>query len=345
MPVLENILFELNGNVLTLTGTDLALSLTVNMDVQGGEDGKIGIPAKRVMDTVRSLPDTDATFSIDTASSKVRIQTGTGEYVLTGDPAKEFPQVPSFKGTSTVTLDNSSLKRIIHRTAFAVSSDELRPAMMGVLLQSKEGSLRAVATDGHRLVRLIHKAATEAALAKDIVIPAKALLVIGKSMEQGESVITVSDTHIRFAFDSSNLVSRLIDESYPNYESVIPQENDKVMVVAREDLIGSVRRVALYASATTHQIRFDISKDSLEVSAQDIDFGGEAKETMKCEYRGADFEIGFNATYLIDMLTHLESNEVQFKFSTATRAGIITPVPISGDEDVMMLVMPVRLNA
>jgi DNA polymerase-3 subunit beta len=345
MPILENILCELTGDVLTLTATDLATSLTVSLPVRGGEDGKVAIPAKRLMDTMRSLPDTSASFVIDVSTNKIRITTENGEYSLTGEGAKEFPTVPTFKGTAELPIDSEELRGIIHRTAFAVSNDELRPAMMGVLLQAKGTELRAVATDGHRLVRLVHTQAKPVTLKNDIVVPAKALLVLGKSIEEGETVISVSDTHIKFSFGQSFLVSRLIDEAYPNYEAVIPADNDKRMTVKRDEMISSIRRVALYASATTRQIRFDVSAANLKVTAQDVDFGGEARETLPCSYAGENLEIGFNSLYLTDILTHLDSDQVLFRFSTPTRAGIISPVNSGTKDDIMMLVMPVRLNS
>jgi DNA polymerase-3 subunit beta len=343
MPILENILCELSGNVLTVTATDLAISLTVSLQVRGGEDGKVAIPAKRLMDTMKSLPDTSTVFSIDTTTSKIKITTENGEYGLTGEPAKEFPPVPPFKGTSEIVIDNNLFRGLIHKTTFAVSTDELRPAMMGVLFQAKDMDLRAVSTDGHRLVRLNYTQKKPVSMKKDVVIPAKALLILGKSIDEGETTISISDTHVKFTFGQSFLVSRLIDESYPNYETVIPAENDKQMTVKRDDMISSIRRVALYASATTHQIRFDIAKSALQVTAQDIDFGGEAKETIPCTFTGETLEIGFNSAYLIDILSHLETEQVAFRFSTPTRAGIVSPV--GGDSNsVLMLVMPVRLS-
>lgn len=344
MPILENILFSLAGDVLTLTATDLAISLTVSLPVKGVEDGSVAIPAKRLMDTIRSLPDTSAAFSIDTTSNKIRITTDNGEYGLTGEAAKEFPAVASFKATSEIKLDNAILRRMIYRTTFAVSTDELRPAMMGVLFQAKESSLRAVATDGHRLVRLGQALSQPAGLKKDIIIPAKALHALSKSLEEGECTLSADDTHIRFSFGTSVLVSRLIDETYPNYESVIPADNNKTLTVKREDTIASIRRVALYASVTTHQIRFDIDKTALRITAQDIDFGGEAKETIPCVYSGDALEIGFNSNYLLDILSHLDSDEVMFRFSSPTRAGIVAPAGDARTEDIVMLVMPVRLN-
>ncbi|MEW6510400.1 MAG: DNA polymerase III subunit beta [Bacteroidota bacterium] len=345
MPILENILCELTSDVLTMTATDMAVALTVSLGVHAGEDGKVAIPAKRLLDTMRSLPDTSATFTIDPATSKIEITTSNGKYGLTGEAAKDFPQLPPFKSNAEITLESSELRTIIHRTNFAVSTDELRPAMMGVLFQTKGAEIRAVSTDGHRLVRLIHRQDKQVSLKRDVVVPAKALAVLGKSIDEGETVISVSDTHVKFSFGQAFLISRLIDEAYPNYESVIPSDNDKQLTVKRDEMISSIRRVALYASATTHQIRFDISTSRLNITAQDVDFGGEAKETIPCTYTGDDLEIGFNSTYLIDMLTHLESEQVAFRFSTPTRAGILAPVGGDDRDDVLMLVMPVRLNA
>lgn len=344
MPILEYILFDLTRDELTLTATDLALSLTVSMQVRGAEDGKIAIPAKRLVDTIKSLPDTDAVLTADQASNRIKVTTENGEYNLTGESAKEFPAVPPFKGTDEITLDSASLKKIIHRTTFAVSSDELRPAMMGVLFQAKEKDLRAVSTDGHRLVKMVHKMDAPVPLKRDIVIPAKALLVVGRSMEDGPTTISVGDTHVRFGFANSFLVSRLIDESYPNYESVIPLDNTNVMTVGRDAMMASIRRVALYASATTHQVRFDVGKEKVQIAAQDLDFGGEARETISCTYTDESLEIGFNSTYLIDILSHLESEKVAFKFSAPTRAGIVMPAESNDRDEVLMLVMPVRLN-
>ncbi len=345
MPILENILFSLSGDTLTVTATDLAISLTVSLPVKGVEDGSVAIPAKRLMDTVRSLPDTSAAFAIDTTTNKVRVTTDNGEYGLTGESAKEFPAVATFKGTSEVKMDADVLRRIIYRTVFAVSSDELRPAMMGVLFQAKDADLRVVATDGHRLVRLGQKMASASGLKKDIIVPAKALQALAKSVEDGDCVLSADDTHVRFSFGASVLVSRLIDETYPNYESVIPTDNTKILTVKREETISSIRRVALYASATTHQIRFDVDKNALRITAQDIDFGGEAKETLPCSYSGEALEIGFNSSYLLDILTHLDGDEVVFRFSAPTRAGLVAPAAGTGDEDVIMLVMPVRLSS
>jgi DNA polymerase III subunit beta len=205
-----------------------------------------------------------------------------------------------------------------------------------------------VATDGHRLVRLLHHPEKPITLKRDVVIPAKALNVVAKSIDTGETRMSVSDTHVRFTFNGSILYSRLIEESYPNYESVIPKDNEKLMTVKRDDLVAALRRVSLYASAASRQIKVDLSTSTLVVAAQDADFGGEASEKLACTYAGDPLVIGFNASYLTDILTHLESEQVVFRFSSPTRAGIVAPAEKGGKDgkdDIMMLVMPVRLSS
>ncbi len=344
MPILENILFDLSNNTLTLTATDMEISLTASLEVRGSDDGKIAVPAKRFMDTVRSFPDTEITFSVDGSTQKITLTTDNGQFSLTGENAADYPSLPEFKGKEELSMDASVLRTIIHRTLFAVSTDELRPAMMGVLLQAKGSDLRAVSTDGHRLVRLIRKSPEAEALKRDIIVPAKALQLLSRSLESGRTTISLSDTHIRFLFDTTVLISRLIEEKYPNYESVIPLDNDKTMIVEREALMASIRRVALYANVTTRQIRFSLEPSAVTIMAQDIDFGGEARERLACEYDGDPMEIGFNAQYVVDILSHLDTDRASFRFSLPTRAGIVAPADGKNGEDVIMLVMPVRLN-
>jgi DNA polymerase III subunit beta len=344
MPILETFLFELVNNTLTITATDLIISSSIGMDTKGSEDGTIAMPAKRLLDTMRSLPETSATFVIDITTNKIRITTPNGEYMLTGESAKEYPQVPPFQGSSEFTVESSALRKIVHRTSFAVSTDELRPAMMGILFQATGSAITAVATDGHRLSRVRYTTEAPAKLNKDVIVPAKAMAILAKAVESGTCSVSISDTHIRFVYDHSVLVSRIIEETYPNYESVIPQDNTKLAIVNRDQAIASIRRVSLYASATTHQVKLELGANSLKLSAQDIDFGGEATETLPCEYAGESLEIGFNATYLSDILAHMDTERIMFKFSSSTRAGIIVPAEELQHESTIMLIMPVRLN-
>lgn len=345
LPILENILFTLNKNTLRIVGTDLEVSMSATIEVKGAEDGTIAVPAKRVMDTIRALPEVQLIFHADQAGNKIKMITESGEYNLVGESSEEFPATPQFKAEDEIVLDSGLLSGMINRTVFSVSTDELRPSMTGVLLQLKNGELRAVATDGHRLVRINFSGLKPSKLKKDIIIPAKALHLVERSISEGSNTIAVDATHIQFSFGNITLTSRLIEESYPNYESVIPLDNEKKLTVSRDILLASVRRVSLYSSSTTHQVRFSVKKNELKIAAEDVDFGGEAREKIPCHYDAEELEIGFNSTYIIDILSHIESDDVAFKFSSAVKAAIITPATMREHEDVLMLVMPMRLNA
>jgi DNA polymerase-3 subunit beta len=270
--------------------------------------------------------------------------TENGEYNLIGESSKDYPAVPEFKGESEIVFDGSLIGSMITKTIFSVSTDELRPAMTGLLIQLRNGEMSAVATDGHRLVRIIYTNIKQAKLQKDIIVPAKALVLVLKAIESGSNTLSVNTTHIKFSFKNFTLTSRLINENYPNYESVIPLENDKKLSINRNALLASVRRVSLYSNNTTHQVRFSIKKNELKVMAEDIDFGGEARERITCNYNSEDLEIGFNATFLVDILSHIDSDEVVFNFSSSIKAAIIKPTTIIENEDVLMLAMPMRLN-
>jgi DNA polymerase-3 subunit beta len=344
LPILENILFDLDGNMLTMTATDLEVSISISLTVKGNINGKIAVPAKRLMETVRTLTETPILFTADLSNNKLKMITATGEYRLTGEVSTEFPTIPEFKEGENIIFENQMFRRLIQKTVFAVSGDELRPAMMGVMLQIKPQEVCAAATDGHRLVRMVTKKISGGEQTREVIIPIKALNLIAKFAEDGSTTISLNESHIRFAFENTVLISRIIQEKYPNYESVIPLENDKKLVVAKESLIASVRRVALYSSSTTHQIRFQVRKEDLRISAEDVDFGGEANEKISCDYSADELEIGFNANYVIDILAHIDSDEILFTFSNPTRAAIVQPLTQRESEDILMLVMPIRLN-
>jgi len=344
LPILENFLFEVSDNHLNITATDLDTSMSVSLPVKNGENGTMAVPAKRLMETVRALPNTEIKFTAQKDTNKIVMKTNNGEYKLTGESSENYPAVPKFKPDTELKIGGDILNRLITKTSFAVSTDELRPAMMGVLFQIKKNEIRAIATDGHRLVRLVNSSFSSPVGEREIIVPAKALNLVIKSSDDSESSVSFSENHAMFSMGNTRLISRMIEEKFPNYESVIPLENDKEMLVDRNQLLSSVRRTALYASSTTHQVRFSLRKGSLAVSAQDIDFGSEARETLPCDYSAEPMEIGFNSTYMIDMLSHMDGDQVQLMFSSPTRASILRPVSQREGENLLMLVMPVRLS-
>jgi DNA polymerase-3 subunit beta len=344
LPILENFLFYLQKDNLRITATDLDISMSVDLRVHGSEDGTVAIPARRLFETVRSLPEVNIDFLSDNKTNKVIMLTANGEYKLTGETGENYPTQPSFKSDASLEVDNELLRRLIGKTIFAVSSDELRPAMMGILIQIRKGEIRSVATDGHRLVRMISSKVPTNDIEQDIVIPAKALNLVLKSLNEEKTKVTFSENHTKFTFGDIVLISRMIEEKYPNYESVIPVDNDKVLMVDKNQILSSVRRTALYASSTTHQVRMSIKKGTITISAEDVDFGSEARETLSCDYSEDAMDIGFNSGYIIDILSHIDTDEAIFKLSSPTRAVIIMPATQKDNENLLMLVMPVRLN-
>ena len=344
LPILENYLFDLSSDNLRVTATDLEVSLSTVVHVKGEGNGKLAVPAKRLMETIRALPNVEIKFSMDNGSKKLNMKTKTGEYTLAGESSDDYPTIALPKTENKLTVDRDTFTRLINQTLFATSSDELRPAMMGVLFQIRKNEIRAVSTDGHRLVRL-NTTAGSSKEERDIIVPSKALNILTKSLEEENCTIAVDEAQAVFMFGETVLVTRLIGERYPNYESVIPTDNDKKLLVNRNDMLAAVRRVALYASSTTHQVRLSLKKNGVTVSAEDADFGNEAKETLDCEYSAESMDIGFNANYVVDVLSHLDMEEIVFEFSTPTRAGIVHPAKQRDGEDLLMLIMPVRLNA
>jgi DNA polymerase-3 subunit beta len=343
LPILENILFDLTKDKLTVTATDLEISMAATIAVVGTNSGKIAVPARRILETTRALSETEIVFDAD-ESNKITMTTDMGEYKMMGESSEEFPSIPQFKGEMEFEVESGLLHDIINKTIFSVSTDDLRPSMMGVLFQIKKDEFRAVATDGHRLVRIINTNLKTSGKERDIIIPSKALNLVLKSIDEAITKISVNETHVKFDFGNTVLISRLIDETYPNYESVIPLENDKKLTVNRNAILSSVRRVSLYSNATTHQIRFGLSSKQVKISAEDIDIGGEAKEMIPCNYDADAMEIGFNSRYVVDVLTHMDTEDVVFSFNSPTRASIVHPSEQKNGENVLMLVMPVRLN-
>lgn len=349
LPVLENVLLELAGNELKLTASDLDISMSVTLPVNGLADGSIAIPAKKLNETLRALPAVDLTLTVDTASHRISIKTEMGEYKMSGDSASNFPATENVQGAVAIDLDAALLRNLIGKTVFAVSTDDLRPAMMGVLFQWRAGEFRAVATDGHRLVLLKHFGALssmEGMTDHDVIIPAKALNLVLRTLDSGTVTVVFGPSHVRFSMNEVQLLSRIIDERYPNYDSVIPLENDKELTVNRGAIVSAIHRCAIFANAITNQIRISITREQTRVSSEDLEQGGEARETIPASFStDEEIDIGFNSRYILDALQHMDCDDIVFLFSSPTRAGLLRPKEADPELDVLMLVMPLRLNA
>jgi DNA polymerase-3 subunit beta len=344
LPQLETVLVELKGDTLTFTGTDLEITVNASMEVSGVKDGTANIPAKLFYEIVRALAEGELTFTLDKTTRRATLQTAQGNYQLAVDETAQLPNAAAdFKPEGSIPVDAATLKRLIAKTLFAVSTDDLRPSMMGVLFQFSPDGTRAVATDGHRLVRFTNATLkTETEL--DIIVPSKALGLVAKSYDDTDSItLRFSPTHVEFKSGATTILSRLIDERYPNYEAVIPRENDKQLTISKDAMLRSVKRVSIFANANTKQLRFQLAKDQMSVLAENYDAGNEAREQIPCDYSDDELTIGFNGRFIEDALSHLDTEDITLKFSTPTRAAIVEPVS-TNEEDLLMLVMPVRLN-
>ena len=344
LPILEDFLFSLNNNRLKITATDLETSITTEIEVMSDGDGTVAIPAKILLDTLKALPQQPITVSINEDNFAVEITSAYGKYRLAGENGQDFPKIPEPDSVDTISLQAPSLAQAIGKTLFATSNDELRPAMTGVYFQVDFNKLTFVATDAHKLVKFTFKEIASE-VSTSFIVPKKALNLLKGILPSEDSVkLSFNKANAFFSFGDVNLVCRLIDARYPDYNAVIPVENPNLLTVTKSDFQNSLKRIAIYANKTTNQVILNINEGSLTVSAQDLDFSNEATEQLSCTYEGTPLTIGFNAKFLIEMLTVLETEEVKMELSTPTRAGILLPVEETEGEEILMLVMPVMLS-
>lgn len=347
LPILDDFLFELKDDVLYITASDLETTMTVTVPTSKSEDpGRVTIPAKILIDTLKTFSDIPVTISINKETLIVEISAGEGKFKLSGHRSDEFPQTPVLEEKTTISLDSALLVSAISRTLFATGNDELRPVMSGVFCELTPDYLTFVATDAHKLVRY-RRLDVKTEESASFILPKKPLNSIKNILasEDSEFTLEYNPTNASFSFGNVKMVCRLIDGKYPNYEAVIPTNNPNVLTIDRIALLTSMRRVSIFANQSTHQVRLKLSGKELLLSAEDIDFSNEAKERLTCNYEGEDMEIGFNSKFVNDMLNNLDSQEIRIEMSAPNRAGLIIPVDDDNqDEDILMLVMPVMLN-
>ena len=345
VPILENFLFELEKGGLTVTASDLQTSMITELQVESKEKGSIAVPARILLDTLKNLPEQPVTFSIDESTYSVEIISDNGRYKLSGENATDFPKVPSVSNDFTAEIASDVLARAVNNTIFATSNDELRPAMTGVYVNLGDKNTTFVATDGHRLVRY-RRTDVKSENGNAIIIPRKALNLLKATLpaENTDVVVNFNMANAFFRFGNIRMICRLIDERFPDYENVIPSGNNIKMTIGRNDLLGALKRISIYANKTTHQVRLKITGSELQISAEDLDFSNEANERLSCEHDGEDIEIGFNAKFLVEMLGNMDSEQIRLTMSAPNKAGVILPAEKDQAEDILMLVMPVMLN-
>lgn len=348
VPILEYFHFSLKDGVLTITATDIECNMRVAMPVEAREEGQVAVPGKLIMDMLKSLPEQSVTFTINPENNSIELSSDNGKYKIAGENAGDFPAFPVVEGGNSVHLPANVLANAINTTAFSIGTDEMRAAMTGLYVQLLNNELRFVSTDGNKLV--LYKATDTRAEQEDsFIMPRKALTLLKNilsSTQSGESGVMLEYNRLNahFHIGEVHLVCRFIDERFPDYNSAIPTETPNKLTVNRQELLSAMRRVSIFASKSTNQVRFKIGENELELMAQDFDYQNEGSERLNCSFDGAPMEISFNARFLIDMLGILDSDDVLLSMSEYNRPGVLTPDVQHDGEEVLMLLMPIVLN-
>ncbi len=339
LPVLSNILLQADGSTLRLSGTDLDISTTIEVTADLDEGGAVTAPARKLSDIVRELEEGPVHLSAE--GEEIRIESGASKFRLFGMAEDEFPSFPEVDFEEGWRMEAGELHELINRTSFAVSTEESRPILNGVLWQLRPGETRMVATNGHRLARMNRSLEEVDAPEADLIVPPKALDQVDRLFDDDDEIrVARSENHLAFRSKERAVYTRLIEGPYPNYEQVIPDDNDKEAVVNRDALAAAVRRMAVVASDQTHRVRLIFDSDQLDFRVQTPDLG-EAEDQIRAEYDGSAMEIGFNANYLLEILRYMPEEDVLVTFKAPERAATFEPA--SGETGYLCLVMPLRL--
>jgi len=370
LPILGNVYLNLEGNILTVIGTDLEIYIKATLSVNGKIDGKVAIPAKRLETLLQNLGNVELNLELQ-SNYKLVIKTKGARWVITGEEPGDFPLPVEVENPKIIEINNLVLCKYLSKAIHAASSDELRRSMNGVFFEIKKGEFRVVSTDGHRLVKITRGNFNYDGDRFTLLVPIKTSQIItklfkgtktadSKITEQeseneeatGENtqpeissnvIIYLSPEFIQCKFENITITSRLIDDTFPNYESVIPTDNEKTLKVEKLPLIGSVKRSIIMSDEVTKRTSFNVNDNELKVKAANNEYGTDSEETIECSFTDSEpFEISFNGKYLLEALQHFDSNEVLFDFSSPLKASVLRPSEQDENEEMMMLVMPVR---
>ncbi len=344
LEIIQHLLLSVKDNQLKLEATDLNLSYSKTIPVFANGDFNIAVPGKLLHDTIGSLPDTDIRVIINDAEKKCIIQTETGKYSLGYIDPLDFPKFPAVTEKLSFKIAGEKLKSAFDLTEFACGKDEQRLAMRGILMDLKKDKVVFVSTDGHRLVKLTFED-FQPGYEMQIIIPARTAELLRKILEDEVVNVVVGEKLVKFEFNSGVFVSRLIDDTYPNYESVIPLDNDNVMKVKKDDFMRNLRRASYFIHSKIRRIDLTLSHDMLSLTAENPELGTLMNENMLCEYKGVEFKVAFRHDFISDAVEHIDSESVVFKFNTPIRPCLIEPSEQKENMNLLILVMPIRMNS
>lgn len=355
MPIINCYHFHLEENSLQIKTTDLSTTLVATMPVDTGHIEKaeeVAVPSKMLLDMVKSFTDVPLTFDVDMTTYNILVTTADGEYHLAGMDADTYPNTPTTEATASLVMNSNALVTAINKTYFATSNDDMHQQMSGILCEISPEGITFVATDAHKLVRYIRKDVS-CNETTSFILPRKPITIVkdilASRKEDSDVNLEYNNTNLVITFDNFYVVCRLIDGRYPNYSAAIPKDNPNKLIIDRQSFISALRRVAIFSSEATRQIRLSLSGNQVNISAEDLEFSNNAHESIPCHYEGDPMDIGFNAKFLTEMVGNLDSEQVLMEMSHPSRAGIIFPYDESEEakeekvDDLLMLVMPVML--
>ena len=344
LPILSYALFQVEDDKTVVRSTDLEITIITKLPATIRETGSVSIPLQPLLEITNEIDDDRITLSAN-KQHKIELVTDRGVYDLMGKAAEEFPALPQIDNQKQLGLPMDAVSDIISKTSFAVSRDEMKPALTGVFLRVEDEKLTAVSTDGHRLVQYISNDFRASDFTGDVIIPRK-FLALFSTFATAEGNIQIGENHLTANFGDDTVYSRIIDERFPDYESVIPADNDKVLAIDRNTLLSAVRRVSIFSNKGTHQIALHLEEDKVKITTEDSEKASKGQEELAgAKYDGEALVIGYNASYLRDMLAHINDDNIIVKLKTPISATLFYPETTEENKEITMLLMPIRLNA
>lgn len=344
IPVLEDFLITSKGNMLHITASNLELTITTQLEAQVSKQGKIAIPGKTLLETLKSLAEQPIHIEVNEDTNGIAITSQSGKYKLVGEKAEDFPEISLPENEDKIDIAAERLVSAIDKTSFATSNDEMRQAMKGICLNIDFNQLTFAATDAHKLVKYTFLDIKSGA-SSTIILTKKTLLALKSILpKDGNVTLHFGRTKAFFSFNDTVLSTRLIEAKYPDYNAVIPTNNPFQLQVGRQDLLSALKRLIVYANKSTNQVVFNIQDKSLTISSQDPDMSNEATEQLSCHFIGEPMTIGFNGKFLVDMLSAMSSENVNIELSQPNKPGIVLPSEQASGEQLLMLIMPIMTN-
>ena len=346
LPLLSNFLFRTDNGRLSISGTDMDMSITTSLECSIEGDGSVTVNAKRFLSIIRELPEGNVTIKVE--NDRVTVDFENGRSSMMGMSASDFPAVKDTIEGNSVAISGDDFFEMVDKTSFAVATDRTRIALTGVYWRVSSTDMTMVATDGHRLSLFRRPVGSEelSERVSEAIVPPKALNQAARIYASGEKLecVIFGKGMILFNFGTTTIFTKLMEGPYPDYTQVIPTANSKNVFVPTGELEAAVRRVSVLSSSITHQIRFSLMSGQMEISTTNVDIGGEARENINVRYEGDSLKAGFNASFLLEILRKLDTDEVLFELEAPTSACIIKPVVKEMRGDQLYLIMPLRLN-